>query len=180
MAQLRDSDYKEFKEICEKEGIKYETEAQYHEAADNLVNFFSLLMKMDQEEKSRERRLEKEPNGFAFTSNGRTCPLCKTCIYGDMWYDKWGMKCFNCQEALNKKLVPGYVFKDHDNQKHITDSELARKTQLHVQTIRKLARHGKLKARVLPKGPFVFLRRDNPNLGAVIEEELLARQARSS
>jgi len=180
MAQLRDKDYEGFKKVCEKEGIKYETEAEYKEAADNLVNFFSLLIEMDQEQKGWERRLEKEPGGFVLPSEGRTCPLCKRCMYEDMWYDKWGMKCYNCQAALNKKIVPGYVFKDHKNLKHFTDSELSWKTKLHIQTIRKLVRQGKIKARVIPKGPMVFLKRENPDLGAVIETELLTRKTQAS
>jgi hypothetical protein len=171
MARLRDEDYRKFKEISDKEGIKYKTEAEQHDSADNLVNFISLLIKMDQEEKARIKRLEQEPKGFTLESKGRNCPLCHNCIQGEMWYDKWGMKCLNCQEALNKKIVPGYVFKDYKNEKHITDSELGRVSGLHTQTIRKLVRQGKIKARILTKGPMVILKRENPNIGAILNEE---------
>lgn len=48
---ISDKRLKEFKEICEKEGIKYETEAEYKEAAQNLVGFFDVLIQMDLEQK---------------------------------------------------------------------------------------------------------------------------------
>lgn len=169
---LTDKDYAEFKKICDKEGITYKTEAEYHESANNLVNFVDILIKIDQEEKARERHLEKEPKGFAFESRGRTCSLCGHHVDGEMWYDKWGMKCMDCQQALNKKLVPGYVFKDHKNEKHITASQLSWRFKIHIQTIKKLVRQGKLKARVLPHGPMVFLRRENRDLKAIIETEI--------
>lgn len=38
---------KDFKDMCDKKGIKYETEAEYEEAARNLVSFVDLLVEMD-------------------------------------------------------------------------------------------------------------------------------------
>jgi hypothetical protein len=88
-----------------------------------------------------------------------------------MYFDKWGAKCPDCQEALNKNIIPGYVFKDRDNHKHITASELSWRHKLPYQTIKKLIRQNKLKARTIPKSnTLVFLRKENPDLPTLIKE----------
>lgn len=176
MINVSDKYITEFKKLCEKEGIKYETEAEYHAAANNLVNFVDLLVQMDMEHRSWDRRLETEPKGFVLPSEGRSCSLCHTMVFGEVWYDKWGMKCMNCHEAFKKKVIPGYVFKDHDNKKHITDSRLADISDLHVQTIRKLIRRGEIKARKVPGGPNVILRKENPDIADVIAAEKAFRE----
>ena len=153
---------------------KEETELS-EEGLHNLVEYVNLLIEMDQAEKNLERRLVDEPKGYAIMSEGRTCHGCGMMIYGqDMWYDKWGMKCLKCQEALNKKVVPGYVFDDYKNEKSINISDLSFKTGLHQQTLKKLVRQGKFKARHYKneRGElWMFLRRENPDLLKVIELE---------
>ncbi len=115
------------------------------------------------DEKQREERLKSEPMGYAFPAERRTCHLCgQTCSDQDMWYDKWGMKCLDCQYALNKKIIPGYVFKDYDNKQHITASTLSWRFKIHSATIRKLVRQGKLKARIIPGNrTMIFLVKEN-------------------
>ena len=68
------------------------------------------------------------------------------------------------------KVFPGYVLKDRDNEKHVTDSQLNWKYGVHPQTIKKLTRSGLLKARQIPNGPAIFLRKENPDLPQVIED----------
>lgn len=174
--QVSDKYLKEFKELCDEKGIKYDTEAEYEQAASNLVNLVSTLVDIDMEERQRKNRLEKEPKGFALEGKGRNCSLCQRSVYeGDGWYDKWGFKCMNCQEAVNKKKIPGSLCGDWRNEKYVTDSTLSYKSGLHIQTIRKLVRNGKIKARQIPKGPYLILRKDNPNLMGVIDAEIKER-----
>lgn len=168
---LSEKSYKEFKRISEENGITYESDFEMKQSADNLVRFVKLMVELDQEHKGWDRRLEQEPQGFALASNGRSCSLCGQSVYGEVWYDKWGMKCFNCHEAFKKRIIPGYVFKDRKNDKHITDSRLSHISGLYIQTIHKLVRQGKIKARKVPHGPMVFLRKENPELGKIIEVE---------
>lgn len=166
-----EEDIKKFKAICEKEGIKYDTEAEYRDAAQNLLNFAALAYDMAKEDLLRKKRLDKEPKGFEMDGNGRLCWLCSNAP-DKIWYDKWGMKCLDCQTALDKKIIPGYVFKDRDNEKHVTASRLAWKFDIGIQTVKKLLRQGKLKAREIPgNGTLVFLRKDNPNIVEVLETE---------
>lgn len=173
--QLTEKQYTEFKALCDKKGIKYETESEYREAAYNLIEYVRLTLESAREHRSWEERLNKEPKGFAISSNGRTCCLCRTNVMGEVWYDKWGMKCMTCQNALNKKIIPGYVFKDSDNAKHITASQLNWKFGLHNQTIRKLVRQGKLKSRIIPNGITLFLKTENPNLLEIIDFEIKSK-----
>ncbi len=176
MVRISDKEFDKFLELSEKEGHKYKTREDAREAANNLVGFVDVLIRIDQEEKVRERRLEKGPKGFAMPADGRSCSLCGNyLIDSDLWYDKWGMKCMNCQAALDKKIIPGYVFKDHNNERSISDSKLSWKADIHIQTIRKLVRQGKLKARLVPNGPYVFLRRENPTLMDIIDQEKAER-----
>jgi hypothetical protein len=181
MVHLSEESYAKFKELSDKEGHHYESDVDMRQSANSLVGFIDTLLKMDWEEKQLVARLTTEPKGFAMTGDGRSCPLCRH-YQGDaqMWYDKWGLKCMNCQEAVNKRLIPGYVFRDYKNEKHITDSGLASKVGLHVATIRKWARQGKIKARTLPKSTtLVFLRKENPDLGTIVEAELAAKKTTS-
>lgn len=178
---VSDKSLKEFKELCEKEGIKYETEAEYRSAANNLVNLVDLLIEMDMAQRALKKRLETEPKGFALEGKGRNCSLCRHTVYeGDGWYDKWGFKCMNCQDAVNKRKIPGSLCGDWDNEKCITESDLAWKAKLHPQTVRKLIRQGKIKARQIPKGPHLILRKDNPHIAKVIDMELGSKQTKDS
>lgn len=168
--QLSEKDYKDFRQALQEGGIKYETEAEYKEAVDNLVAFAELGFEVAQQEWHRQQRLKDEPKGFSFLGEGRTCSLCSRNIVDDMWYDKWGMRCMNCQEAFRNKIVPGYVFRDRDGKRHITASRLGWKYGLHIQTIKKLVRLGEIVPRQIPNGPMVFLKSENPELPRIISE----------
>jgi hypothetical protein len=115
-------------------------------------------------------RLLDEPKGFSMAGEGRNCSLCgqAVCDKNNGWYDKWGFKCLSCQDAINKKKIPGSLCGDYKHIKCITDSTLSSESGLHYQTIRKLIRQGKIKARPIPHGPNMILRKDNPNLSEVI------------
>lgn len=170
--QVSDKSFREFKELCKKKNIEYENDAEYKAVAQNLLNFVGLLVDIDKEERELKSRLKKEPKGFAMEGEGRNCSLCRQ-IVGDEkgWYDKWGFKCMNCQDAINKKKVPGSLCRDYKHEKYRTDSTLAWETGLHTRTIQKLIRQGKIIAREIPKGPFLILKKDNPNLADVIDAE---------
>lgn len=171
--KISDKHLAEFKQLCEEKGIKYETEYEYEQAAQNLVDFVSVLVDIDMEERKRKARLENEPKGFSMTGEGRNCSLCKRSVYGeDGWYDKWGFKCPECQNAVDKHIIPGSMCRDYDNEKCITVSTLSWKTNLKYQTIMKLVRQDKIKVRQVPKGATIILRKENPNILDILNEEL--------
>jgi hypothetical protein len=180
MARISDELLEEFQGIAKESGIEFKSRQEAWESANNLVNFFDVLVRIDQEERRRAARLKDEPKGFAVPGEGRTCSLCKNYLDDqDMWYDKWGLKCLHCQEALDKKLIPVYVFKDFDNKEHANASTLSWKLGVYPTTIRKLVRQRKLKARTVPgNGTLVFLRTENPDIVAIIEAEKKAMEQR--
>ena len=65
-----------------------------------LVALVEVLIKIDQEEKARQKRLEKEPEGFAIDGMGRTCGMCNRYMMEEAWYDVSGFKCMRCKGKL--------------------------------------------------------------------------------
>ena len=130
-----------------------------------LVDYFSLLIEIDQQEKARFAKLRDFPKGFAMDGEGRECGLCFRSIYDTSgWFDKWGFKCSNCQDAVNKRKIPGSLCGDYRHEKSITDTALASKLNISVRTIRKKIMDGEIVGRKIPNGPYMILRKDNPNL----------------
>lgn len=172
-------DLDEFLKIAKKEGIKYKSREEAEQSARDLLRFAELMYDIYKEDKARKDRLEQEPDGFLMDGNGRSCALCRRPVAGDMWYDKWGMKCLDCHEAYKKKVIPGYVFTDRDNEKHITASTLSWKFDIPIMTIKKLVRENKLKARYI-KGneTLVFLRKENPDIVKIVRKEKQALSQR--
>lgn len=118
MAQLTKEQVEEFKKIAkETRGIEL-TDKEAWEQANNLVNFFKLLYECDMEERNWKRRLEKEPKGFPMKDSGRNCCVCHVSTSPEnSWYDKHGIKCLNCQRALDKKVIPVSITKYENRNK---------------------------------------------------------------
>lgn len=134
-----------------------------------VAQYFEILIEIDQSEKARFRRLEQEPKGFSMPGEGRSCSLCRQSIHSKGFFDKWGFKCLNCQNAINKRIVPGSVCKDWDNKKSITDSALAMELGISIHKIRKLIREGEIVGRRIPNGPYVVLKKDNPFIARILK-----------
>ena len=134
-----------------------------------VAQYFEILIEIDQSEKARFRRLEQEPKGFSIPGEGRSCPLCRQSIHNEGFFDKWGFKCLNCQNAIDKRIIPGSVCKDWENKKSIADTALAMELEISIHKIRKLIREGKIIGRHIPNGPYMILMKDNPNLKNILE-----------
>lgn len=103
--------------------------------------------------------------------DGRDCGLCGRHVWEeDGWFDKWGFKCLNCQDAINKRKIPGSLCGDYGHEKSIPDTDLAMKLDIKVATLRKWIREDKIKGRRIPNGPYMILRKDNPNLKEVLAQ----------
>lgn len=169
---ISDKHLDEFIKLSEKEGHKYANREEARVAANNLVGFVDTLVESEMEKQRKNERLKDEPDGFSFSGEGRGCSLCGRHISGDMWWDKWGQKCMDCQEAYKKKIIPGYCFRDYDNEKHITIDKLTWKFEIPAQTLNKLIRDGEIKVRIIKgNGTRVVLRRENPELGDILSRE---------
>jgi len=162
---LTDERIKEFQEIFKKEYGKELSWEEASESAYNLVGFFKLLMDIEIKDKIRQDKLKENPKGFHVTDGQYTCPICGCHISGDQtWYDKHGLKCLDCQKAVNKKIIPGSVFKNKDSWYSVWEFDYYFKIK--SPTVRKFVRQGKLKSRVIPgiqggKHSEIFLIKDN-------------------
>lgn len=140
------------------------------EEVKRLAQFMEVLVQIDQQQKRLFARLNNEPKGFNLKGDGRNCSLCGNHVYVDGWFDKGGFKCLNCQDAVNKKKIPGSLCRDYNHNKSITDTQLAMKMGVTVHAIRKLIRDGKIIGRRIPNGPYMILRKDNPDLAKILKD----------
>ncbi len=168
MVKISDERLDEFIELSTEKNIEYKDRQEAYEAANNLVGFFELLHKIDHQEQMRKRRLENEPNGFPIEGSGRNCRLCRQSVQEDMWYDKYGMKCLDCQKAVDEGDVPVEIFDDEDS--YITSDELSCKHGIRHQTIKKHIHTGELLPSYIRgnRKLTILIRKENPNLDQIL------------
>jgi len=174
MVKLSEEDYQKFKELSKAHGHTYRSEREMKQSADSLVRLMRVLDKAERDELARKERLKRESNGFSLQGHGRNCALCGQIVMEkDGWYDKWGFKCMNCQDAVNKKRIPGSLCGDYDHERCITASDLSRLAGVRVQKVHKLIKQGKIRARQIPNGPYLILKKDNKGVDifALLEGE---------
>ena len=159
---LSEKSIKEFQDIFKKE---YGKELNYDEAAEagrNLVGLFDILLRGHAEELRLKEKLKDSPKGFSLM-DGKTynCGICHNYIKDEqLWYDKWGKKCLACQDAVNKKIIPGKIC--YNDKYWYATWEFDTYFKLKSPTVRKLVRQGVLKARIVPKTGFeIFLIKEN-------------------
>ena len=158
----------EFKKIYKEKYGKELNDQEAYESASNLLGLFDALYKSALEEHKRKHRLKKEPEGFHLTDGIYNCLICHVQISKETsWYDKWGIKCLLCQKAVKNGIIPSFVCKDRDSWYAIW--QLEKNFGIKHQTAKKMAREGKLKARIVPYNngdpyEYIFLKKENPNL----------------
>ncbi len=173
---LTEKDYQEYKRISDEKGIVYESDAEMRRQANSLISLMKVLYDGQTEHDGWDRRLEDEPKGFSFLSDGRNCSFCKRTVNGQIWYDKNGLKCPDCYEAFNTKLFPQYIHTDKKYQKHITPEVLAEVSELTPRIIRNLVLRGHITARTAKNGKMIILKRENPDIANVLHEALEKRK----
>lgn len=154
-AMISDNSIQKYKEIVKKETGEKISDAEATDQATRLVQFFEVLIEIDQKEQQRLKRLEKEPKGFHLDEHEGvyTCLVCHRQVSGqDTWWDKWGTKCLDCQRNIDEGVVPSEICKDRDLL--IQSWDFRDKLGLHPSTVRKLRREGKIIGRDLldPRG----------------------------
>lgn len=151
--------------LLEKKTGKEVSWHEAEEASNNLANLADLLFDLWLEDQKRLKRLKLEPKGFILDGRGYSCAICgRGTPEGENWYDKWGIKCLICQDALNKKKIPGFVAKNRDRWYSVYDLES--RFNLKTKVRNKWVKEGLLKVRTIP-GPSgrahyqLFLIKDN-------------------
>lgn len=165
---LSAEEFGRFVKMAKKDGVELESDDQYRQMHRDLCAFAELAFDVWKFQQSLDCQLEKEQGGFAFPADGRMCKLCLGGGAGDFWYDKRGMRCMDCQTSYINKIIPGYVFIDKNNKRHITETGLIVRYHADRKDIRRYVKKGILKPRRIEHGQFpatlVFLKRENPNL----------------
>ncbi|TXH00632.1 MAG: hypothetical protein E6R05_06735 [Candidatus Moraniibacteriota bacterium] len=106
----------ELKALLEKEHGREFSLAEAEEAGRTLIGFAEIAYEGWREDQRRQRRLKESPKGLILEGVGYTCFICHNSTQKDEnWYDKWGIKCSICQEAINRKEIPPSLAKYRDS-----------------------------------------------------------------
>lgn len=83
--------------------------------AENMLRIQDVLIPFQQEEDRRQRKLKEFPKGFHLEGKGYSCAICGgTCSQEETWYDKYGIKCMDCQRAVDRGEIPASCAEDKD------------------------------------------------------------------
>lgn len=155
----------ELKDLMEEKSGKEISWEEATEASHNLVGLVKILYDFAIEEHGWKQKLKVSPSGFILEGIGRTCSICGNSSGVDgCWYDKFGIRCFICQEAVKRKEIPPSLSKSRDSwySKYDLDSRF----NLKGPTLRSWIKKGIIKARTVTYNgsgvhTYVFLIKDN-------------------
>lgn len=147
---LSDKATREFKDLMKKEYGQELSDAEAKEQGERLLQLAEILIKQAQIEHKRKQRLKKEPKGFHLDESEGTynCQVCHKYASGkETWWDKWGVKCLDCQRNIDEGVIPREICQN--DKLWIKDWQLRSDYSLHPSTARRLRREGILKGRDL-------------------------------
>ena len=160
-----DKEIQQVKAILEKQREREFTWEEATRAAWDIRSFANIMFDAATEELKRQVRLKESPKGFHLEGRGYTCQICGSSASDEnSWFDKYGLKCMTCQDAINKKIISGSVAKDKKS--WYTKYELEMFFNLKGKLLNLCLKEGFLKDRKIPgKGKSIhlqlFLIRDN-------------------
>jgi hypothetical protein len=123
-----------------------------------------VLLPFKQEDDRRQRKLKECPKGFHLEGKGYSCAICSgTYSDEDTWYDQHGVKCMNCQAAIDRGEIPPACAENRDGWYSVHDLESD--FGANRWAVRRWAKAGILKARRVKRegreGTLLFLIEDN-------------------
>lgn len=125
------------------------TDADAEKAIDSISTLTRLIFDTATEELRRKKLLEQSPKGYHFDKTGYSCTICGSSASGeDSWYDKYGLKCMNCQKAINEKIIPGSVATKKES--WYSKFELESYFNIKGKDLNKYIKQGFLKDRIIP------------------------------
>jgi hypothetical protein len=163
--QLSQERIQEMKDLLEKEHGREFTWEEASDAAYRLSGLAELMFDMWKEECRRKVKLAENPNGFKLDGVGYTCAICGQGTHaGENWFDKWGIKCTICQDAINRKEIPASLAKNKES--WYTKYDLESAFNLKSPALNKWVKEGVIKSRIVTrdgKGVHteIFLIKDN-------------------
>src|SRR5688572_2840677 len=108
--ELTEKEKQKIKAVLEKQHGREFSWEETTKAAGDIQFFARVLFGMAEEEMKRQNKLKESPEGFHLEDKGYTCQLCgSSASYENSWYDKYGLKCMVCQDAINKRIIPASI-----------------------------------------------------------------------
>jgi hypothetical protein len=99
------------KDILEKEHGREFTWDEATEGLGSIKMLAKIVCEIAMEDSRRKELLKENPEGYHLRNGG----ICEVCYdhYSDKntWYDKHGLKCINCQKAINDKVIQKHNLK---------------------------------------------------------------------
>lgn len=136
------------------------------EAAENMLRLAEIVAPMQQEIERKKRKLQEFPKGYPLEGS-YTCSICYgSCSELGAWYDQYGIKCRECQDAVDRGNIPATCAGDLEN--HFSPSEIERAFNVDRHVVRRWAKAGILKARTVKHAhhmdTHMFLLEDNKDI----------------
>ncbi len=134
------------------------------EAAENLLHLAEVMAPMEQEHQRRQRKLKEFPKGFHLEGD-YSCNLCHNhCSDQETWYDQYGVKCMECQGAIDRGDIPANLTEDR-REHYYSPWEIERAFNVDRHAVRRWAKAGVLKERVVKHAHYqdthLYLLEDN-------------------
>jgi len=167
--QISNKSIQEFKRIYKKSYGKDLSDSEARESAQGLLMFCQIAIDGYIDDKKKQAKLKMYPKGFHYEdSKIYSCLMCKANICNEeVWYDKYGQKCLDCQDNLDKKRIPKMAFKDRDTWYSYISLEYD--FGIKKKDVNRLIKEGKLIKRDfvnrIGNSYFsIFMKKDNPML----------------
>lgn len=155
------------KGILEEQHNREFTMQEAKQAFWDLQNLARIQAEYMTEEFKRLKKLKEFPEGFQLEDTG-VCSVCnKTAKGEDSWYDKNGVKCRNCQNAINTKIIPISIVKNPES--WYSSMELNKFFNIQSTDLKKYIKQDFLKQRLIKNESDkihlqLFLIEDNKNV----------------
>ncbi|MGG9959990.1 hypothetical protein [Ferruginibacter sp. SUN106] len=162
---IRDKEIQEMKEMLQEQHGREFFWEESRKAIHDLQILADISLELMEEEWIREEKLKEFPKGYHLDENSYRCKICEGTAKGDnSWYDKYGIKCMICQNAINEKIIPAALAKNKESW-YSTD-EMESYFNITGPLLNKYIKQGLIKERVIlnPKNKRhlqLFLLKDN-------------------
>jgi hypothetical protein len=104
------------KEILEKQHSREFTWEEATKAYRDMETFARIALAFAEKELKMQELLKQSPKGFYYQKEHGKCALCGDAAFGEnSWYDKYGLKCTICQNAIDQKVIPGNLAKNRES-----------------------------------------------------------------
>jgi hypothetical protein len=139
----------DLKVLLEKDRGREITDAELNQSEMWLRGYADLMWDLGLKEMERQKKLKENPKGFHLEGEGYTCFICGGAASKEKsWYDKYGIKCLTCQDAIDKKIIPATAANDKDSWYSANDLEYG--FLINRFGLRRFIKEKLLKPRIIP------------------------------